>query len=70
MAPNRARSALIPASSQVVASFDFFENEVTLVENGRSQVVAPPKAFRSTMTMEYNPSVGRWIIVHLDNRPR
>ena len=54
----------------VVASFDFFENEVTLVENGRPQVVARPNTFRSTMTMEYTPSVERWIILHLDNQPR
>lgn len=57
-------------SGRVIASLDFFENEVTLVENGRPQVVAPPKTFRSTMTMEYNSSVGRWIILHLDSRPR
>ncbi len=57
-------------SGQVVASFGFFENEVTPVENGRSQVVTRPNTFRSTMAMEYNSSVGKRIILHLGNQPR
>lgn len=55
---------------QVVATFDFFENEVTLVENGKPQVVASPSTFRSTMVLEYDFSLDKWIIRELENRPR
>ncbi|MCG7303817.1 DUF6318 family protein [Pseudoglutamicibacter albus] len=55
---------------QVVATFDFFENEVTLVENGKPQVVASPNTFRSTMVLEYDFSLDKWIIRELENRPR
>ena len=55
---------------QVVATFDFFENEVTLVENGKPQVVASLNTFRSTMVLEYDFSLDKWIIRELENRPR